>query len=286
MVCVALTTGGILLVIRQKSRTGEAYFTLFLLMLVFFSVFGLYNLWGTGFITYLLIPYEESSLLDTLLRFFRALSIPFILAAWVMLIRFEHTIIGKKPRFWLLVIVMIDALALLILAGLFPVHLSDSRWIPSSAGLVNAVVNLAFFFYAGISLLFFRQEKSDWAESRPVFWLGFALLLEGLIQAPGLAYAGSGFWFDTAMTLLYFTSFLLPLFILAKSPLIRKRERPGGEGMKGFRAFCRNHEISPREAEVVMEICQGKSNREISDTLFISFRPSRITPITCLSKQE
>ena len=39
-----------------------------------------------------------------------------------------------------------------------------------------------------------------------------------------------------------------------------------------FDEFCKRFEVSPRESEVIMEICNGLSNKEISDKLFISLQ--------------
>ncbi len=39
-----------------------------------------------------------------------------------------------------------------------------------------------------------------------------------------------------------------------------------------FEEFCRKFEVSPRETDIVKEICNGLSNKEISDKLFISLQ--------------
>ncbi len=41
---------------------------------------------------------------------------------------------------------------------------------------------------------------------------------------------------------------------------------------RGIEDFIRKNEISPREAEVIAEICNGLSNQEIADKLFISLQ--------------
>jgi DNA-binding CsgD family transcriptional regulator len=39
-----------------------------------------------------------------------------------------------------------------------------------------------------------------------------------------------------------------------------------------FEEFCRKFEVSPRESDIVREICNGLSNKEISEKLFISLQ--------------
>ena len=39
-----------------------------------------------------------------------------------------------------------------------------------------------------------------------------------------------------------------------------------------FEEFCKKFEVSPRETDVVREICNGLSNKEISEKLFLSLQ--------------
>jgi len=39
-----------------------------------------------------------------------------------------------------------------------------------------------------------------------------------------------------------------------------------------FEEICQKFEVSPRETDIVREICNGLSNKEISDKLFISLQ--------------
>ena len=39
-----------------------------------------------------------------------------------------------------------------------------------------------------------------------------------------------------------------------------------------FEEFCKKFEVSPRETDVIREICNGFSNKEISEKLFISLQ--------------
>lgn len=272
MIGAGLTAASVLVGIRQKQRTGEQYLIYCMLAIVFLSVFGFYALWGEGFIKYILSSEEENSYSGSLPRFLQIMSLPFILAAWLMLILLKNAISLTKWPAWLLSAILASALTLVILAGLFPFNLDFSGHTMDSQRLVIAVLNLAFCIYTGLALIFFRQERSEWAESRPVFWLGFACLLQGVLQAPVMALPGITFWTDALFMKLFFISLPLPMFILHRSPLIKKKSTADQPEIKGFKAFCREYDISPREAEIVLEICHGKSNREIADTLFISLQ--------------
>ena len=46
-----------------------------------------------------------------------------------------------------------------------------------------------------------------------------------------------------------------------------------GEGKNiSLEEFCKKYEVSPRETDIVREICNGLSNKEISEKLFISLQ--------------
>jgi DNA-binding NarL/FixJ family response regulator len=65
---------------------------------------------------------------------------------------------------------------------------------------------------------------------------------------------------------------LLPLFLTYQADL-RPCFPPDPLTLPhGMEDFFRRHEISPREADIIAEICNGLSNQEIADKLFISLQ--------------
>ncbi|NLA48592.1 MAG: response regulator transcription factor [Bacteroidales bacterium] len=73
---------------------------------------------------------------------------------------------------------------------------------------------------------------------------------------------------------LYFCFFLrkcfLPVFLSYAALLPAVPDK--SEQNLSFKDFCSKYEISPRESDVIKEICRGLSNREISERLFISLQ--------------
>ncbi|MBN2634836.1 MAG: response regulator transcription factor [Prolixibacteraceae bacterium] len=72
-----------------------------------------------------------------------------------------------------------------------------------------------------------------------------------------------------AIILLFGVNVLIPVFLNIKS-----KKNPVHEENKNldFDAFCELYEISKREAEIVLEICTGKTNKAISEKLFITLQ--------------
>jgi DNA-binding CsgD family transcriptional regulator len=67
--------------------------------------------------------------------------------------------------------------------------------------------------------------------------------------------------------------FRVPAFLLLLGLLIWRRSRAGVGGARphpGGHGYPCEHEVSPREREILQLLLKGKSNREIEEALFIS----------------
>lgn len=73
-----------------------------------------------------------------------------------------------------------------------------------------------------------------------------------------------------AILLLFAGNILLPVFIKLNSTA--PAQSPSAETKMNFAGFCRQYDISRREAEIILEICSGKTNKAIAETLFISLQ--------------
>jgi DNA-binding NarL/FixJ family response regulator len=51
-----------------------------------------------------------------------------------------------------------------------------------------------------------------------------------------------------------------------------KDQQTVGAMILSFEDFCSKYDISPRESDIIREICNGLSNKEISERLFISLQ--------------
>ena len=72
--------------------------------------------------------------------------------------------------------------------------------------------------------------------------------------------------------LLFASITLLPLYLTYEADLRPCLPPDPLQLPQGIDEFIRRHEISPREADIIAEICNGLSNQEIADKLFISLQ--------------
>ena len=105
--------------------------------------------------------------------------------------------------------------------------------------------------------------------------LHLALIIAGgtLLQSLVLIFVPHSVWMALSFVFLLFaaiTSVSLYLSYRADlKPAIIPDQLPLPRGIEDF---IRRNEISPREAEIITEICNGLSNQEIADKLFISLQ--------------
>jgi DNA-binding NarL/FixJ family response regulator len=86
-----------------------------------------------------------------------------------------------------------------------------------------------------------------------------------------------GIWFikehyliaGATLLMLFIASTLIPVFV---SIQIKKLPVEENHNKMDFNDFCDHYEISKREAEIILEICTGKSNKDIAETLFITLQ--------------
>jgi DNA-binding CsgD family transcriptional regulator len=72
--------------------------------------------------------------------------------------------------------------------------------------------------------------------------------------------------------LLFAGTTLLPVYLTYRADLKVNQITEETPLPTGIGDFYRKHEISPREADIIREICNGLSNQEIADKLFISLQ--------------
>jgi DNA-binding CsgD family transcriptional regulator len=115
----------------------------------------------------------------------------------------------------------------------------------------------------GASIILFQKKKLG--INVPKHTLALLFLVPAILSSSALFMVSSHWSFVVLFVLFYFSQIAFaPAYIFFKRPALEKESPPG------FEKFCRSFDISRREAEIIQEICIGKSNQEIAETLFIT----------------
>lgn len=268
LISVACTSGSIILASGLRRRYNQDISSSLFYYLVFIFTFGFYGIWG-----HLIIKaYLDNLSLDLLSRvtdIAMLLGFPFLIFAWLMLIRFAFAFSGIKFRnIFIITYLVINILVVIVPGFLFS---KEESTMPSFFIKVYFIVlNLIYSSVCAIVILKNRHSNNGFSHSDKRN-LGFILFIPMLFQNTSLlfypAYPITGLVF---ILIFFLSNSFLPIYLKYRIiiPEYEAEVQPGN----AFESFCLMYEISPREKEIVREICNGLSNKEISDKLFISLQ--------------
>lgn len=197
------------------------------------------------------------------------LGLPFLVFGWMMILRFGAEAGGLQFRnlhifsFLLVNFGIIAALGFV----LRDMDFSEALPILKYYYAVTAVV----YSFATALLLISGRQVSPGKRDR----LSLAALIAGgaVMQAAVLILLPFSAWMALIFVFLLFaTMTLLPLYLTYRADIPPFLPPDPLQMPRGIEDFIRKHEISPREAEIIAEICNGLSNQEIADKLFITLQ--------------
>jgi DNA-binding CsgD family transcriptional regulator len=266
---VAITAGGVVLSTRLRNKYHHDIFSFLLYYQVFIFTFGFYGIWGQVVIKAFLSTYISSELLARFSEIAMFLGLPFLIFAWLMLIQFFSGISGRKLNNWLIFWFLLINFSVIIIVGYSIAKVSEIK----PASLIKGYFTLMNFIYSvSASLLILLPGKG-----KPVIHnydrkvISRGLIFVMMLQCIPLLIYTSETYIAVIFILTFFAgNAFLPIYLSYGTILTvfadeTKKELPLEE-------FCRKFEVSPRETDIVREICNGLSNKEISEKLFISLQ--------------
>lgn len=268
IVTVAITSGGIVLSSQLKARYQASVFSTLLYFLAFYFTFGFYALWGRQFVVPLVDSFVSPEVLAIIADIMVLLGSPFLVFASVMFIRLCREISGRKTGdsfvlayvFGSIVIIIFTGYALLGRASYSAV---DMRYHFIALMLLFTLLGIYFLLFpASKGLVFRRHDRIMISAILLSLWLWqlvFLLLYDyHAIMAQGFIF----FYFLYAGFVPVYLNYIADLSGVA----------PGAGVSVSFEDFCVAHSLSQREREIIIEVCQGLSNQQIADRLFISLQ--------------
>jgi len=266
---VALAAGGVVLASRLRSRYRHEIFSTLLYFQVFIYTFGFYGIWGQVVIKAFLSPYISSELLTRFSDISMLLGMPFLVFAWVMLLQFSAGISGRKNSKWYIVWFLLLNFSVIIIVGYI---IAKTSAVEPTSLIRNYFIsmNAIYSLVASLLILFPKKGRSiihdyDRRIIAPVIFLVMISQCTTLILYTSQTYLAIIFIFT------FFTgNTFLPLYLNYGTLLSAFTTETTTD--LSFEEFCKKYEVSPRETDVVREICNGLSNKEISEKLFISLQ--------------
>ncbi len=267
---VAIASGAILLSTRLRNRYKSEIFSTLFYFQVFIFTFGFYGIWGQQVILIILSKYISSEPLAKISGTALLLGLPFIVFAWMMIVRFSASISGRKFSSWMIVFFLTINFSLLFFVG----YIIAGKEEIMPAELIKyffIFMNLAYTTASAVMILF-PTGNIPVLNSRDKRIIPAGLLVIMLAQSVILLLYQSQIYTGLAFIFLFFAgNSFLPVY-LSYGAVLQEYETEPSAGELSFEDFCKRYEISPRERDIIREICNGLSNKEISEKLFISLQ--------------
>lgn len=265
----AMAAGSILLVTRMLEEYPLPFLKSLFYHNLFISAFGFYGIWGQFIIVALAGSRLDPALYSTISVISLLLGLPFLVFGWMMLIRFAAEAAGLRPgKFFTLLFLIVNfgiiaALGMVLREMEFDDALPLFRYYYTAAALIYALI-------ASFTLL---KGNSDSPSAKDRFIIALIVSGGAIAQALVLVLIPHSAWMALAFVFLLFATItMISLWLSYRTDLKPVRLPEPMPLPDGIEDFISLHEISPREAEIIREICNGLSNQEIADKLFISLQ--------------
>ena len=266
---VALAAGGVVLSSRLRNRYHHEIFSTLLYFQVFIFTFGFYGIWGQVVIKAFLSTYISAELLTRFSDIAMLLGLPFLVFAWLMLIQFSFGISGRKNSNWFVFWFLLVNFSLIIVVGYFVAKTSSLK----PASLIKYYFICMHFLYSLLSalLIIFPGKGRSVIHAYDRKRIGPGIFLAMILQCVTLLFYTSQSYIAIIFIFTFFAgNTFLPIYLNYGTLLTVFTSE--SEKDISFEDFCKRFEVSPRETDIVREICNGLSNKEISDKLFISLQ--------------
>ena len=266
---VALAAGGVVISSKMRNSFRNDIFSTLLYYQVFIYTFGFYGIWGQVAIKAFLADYISTDLLQRLSDIAILMGLPFLVFAWLMFLQFSIDISGRKRTNWFASLFLILNFSILISVGFILTKAGIAR----PASLIKdyfIFLNLSYSLTATL-LIMYPGKRSSIIHEHDRKIIGPAIIIIMILQITPLFF----YTFQLYLAVIFIFTFFagntfLPLYLNYGTLLSAFTD----ENKKdlSLEDFCKRYEISPRETDIVREICNGLSNKEISETLFISLQ--------------
>lgn len=269
IVSVAITAAGIILTTRIRSRSRSEAFSFLLYFQVFIYAFGFYGLWGQAAIQSILSSFASAEILERISDLALLLGLPFLVFAWLMLIRFSQSLAGIRKRSLFIIGFLVVNFIVLTATGYF----ITGRGTFDTKLLIKeyfVAMNIIHYFVAAY-IIHFRWKEGPLIHDYDRKIIAPVIFLIMIVQCIPLVFFSGQPWLGAVFIFIFFLgNSFLPVYFSYGTLVPAFSEEPSVS--MSFDEFCRRYEISPRESDVISEICNGLSNKEISEKLFISLQ--------------
>lgn len=263
---VGLAAFGIMLAIDMRKSYPQGLTSALIYYQVFVVAFGFYGLWGQAVFRIYIDELLNEDIRSRVSTVATLQGFPFMILAWYMLSRFARELLQKKTGITFNVLfILFSAISFGALIWFISQPDSDPKFF-----YYIFFTSLSFIVQAGVafSIILFTPGNKRISRKK-LMLLAFFILILTALQLLILNLSDMSSYFALGFIFSFFLLHTGIVIIVRYSNMI-KPLRESGVLNQTFSSFCKEYEISPRESDIIQEICKGLTNKEISESLFIS----------------
>jgi len=274
IISAGCTVLGIMLTYQLYQVHQKPIFQILLFQQIFLMSFYIYGIWGNMVFKQIISELNPGNVITAKLAILvPIIGVPFLLVSWFMLIRFGYILNGYQVKkgfviaFFSTLLIAVFTFFFLIQKEIILVPGNPDVFIVRILVIFNLIIHLVF-----TSAFVFPKKYAPVLKE-----IGLSKKWAFTFLAGTLIYSTTLFYFDLfgfistciSIIILFVISVFIPVILKTGGKITVSRSQ---EDNNFFEAFCRQYEISKREAEIILEICSGKTNKAISEKLFITLQ--------------
>lgn len=274
LITIGIVAGSVLVVNYLRKSYEVNFINSYFYYIVLMCVFGIYGIWGQMFVKIVLNQqFITSTIIQIISQLIPYIGFPFLILAWFMFLRFCFEWVGGS-------ISRTVTLAYFIFLIVFFIGLGWSLLNPSGLGYAISKIKIVYVLVGldtvlilwGLSVLLFGLRSGGQKRSLVMEFYALLTTFMLLLQITSVIVF---YFYPTslpAFILMYFLSFAVPLIYFYNQIEKILNTYVGKSVTSSFESLMAKFGISRREREIIEQVCSGKSNQEIADTLFISLQ--------------
>jgi DNA-binding CsgD family transcriptional regulator len=220
----------------------------------------------------------DNGIIPSITTLLPLISIPFLLLACIMLVYMSYSLSGHRlpAKFELGFHFLVLSLAITALWGFYVYLFKGSvslyvthRWLTVDGILLLDGLYVTLFVWKS----FWHASKGSSARKHPIYVFAALMALGCIIRGSVIGFMKAEGWEGSFLVILYFLSNIIPLFYLRmKSDRLFPPVFAGSPSADKKDRLCDTYKITRRERDIIDKICEGKTNQQIADELFISLQ--------------
>lgn len=265
---------GILVTYQQFQADKNFEFQTLVYQQIFLFSFFIYSIWGNLALRQLIADLNVNNEISEKVSFFLPLpGIPFLMVSAFMLLKFGYNVNGWRfSRKWIYIyfagfLIFFSSAIYLFHANVIAVDSNPDTYLLRLFVSFNIFIHVLFFvpFWKPNLNIPSYFDKEIMNKYIGIYSTGTLIYSMALWFAVDMGYIGTAFSF----LLLFSTNAFLPTCIKLVKPVAAEETNDKPDN---FELFCSEYHISKREAEIIHEICDGKTNKAIAEKLFITLQ--------------